>query len=109
MGRQASPDDVQALSNKIDVVGVSGLLVSVSGFTPAAIQMAQDLRHRCVILLMDGDDIREALRGGPDVKEQLTALRYGMDSRSIPYRNKSEGRAERKSVRRSPPARKRPN
>jgi hypothetical protein len=60
-----NPADVVLFREKLDVVGVKGLLISMNGFTSEAIAKAANYRDEREILLMDGGELEMALTDAP--------------------------------------------
>lgn len=85
LSKPADPNDVVAFADKIDVVGVGGLFVSISGFTVAAIGRAREFRTQKVILLVDGDEIRALFNLQLNFDDVMARKRLHFDQRSEPY------------------------
>jgi len=79
------PADIVQFRDKLDVVGVVGLFISVSGFTPEAIAKAAGYRGEREIILMDGDDLRLTLVGSPSFDEAIRQKRQHLLFSSNPY------------------------
>lgn len=79
------PSDIVQFRDKLDVVGVVGLFISVSGFTPEAIAKAAAYRGEREIILMDGDDLRLTLIGSPSFDEAIRQKRQHLLISSNPY------------------------
>jgi hypothetical protein len=69
----------------LDVVGVSGLYISMSGFDDGFIETVRDRRGEKVILLMDGDEVESVLCGAVNFDELLGYKRLQYDKKSNPY------------------------
>jgi tetratricopeptide (TPR) repeat protein len=82
---QAEPADVIALADKIDAVGVSGALISMNGFSRAAIERAKELRLTKAILLIDGNEIRGVIKEVINFDQLIRKKRLYFDQRSEPY------------------------
>ena len=79
------PSDIVQFRDKLDVVGVVGLFISVSGFTSEAIAKAAAYRSEREIILMDGDDLRLTLIGSPSFDEAIRLKRQHLLVSSNPY------------------------
>ena len=77
-----APNEIVLFREKLDVVGVKGLFISISGFTSEAIQKAHELRNERQILLMDGEELECILQGYPPLDEaiRLKQIYFGKDS-----------------------------
>jgi hypothetical protein len=71
--------------HKIDVVGVSGLLVSMSGFSESAISTAKEYRKQAAILLMDGVETKLLFTNQINFDDLMARKRLHFDQRSDPY------------------------
>jgi hypothetical protein len=71
--------------DKLDAAGVSGLLISMEGFTTAAIGRARELRGARVLLLMDGAELRSLMLGHLTFDQAISIKRLYFDQRSEPY------------------------
>lgn len=78
-------NEVVIFKDKLDVVGVSGLLISISGFTESAIARAREYRSEKAILLMDGEEARFIFSGQINFDEAIRRKRIYFDQRSDPY------------------------
>ena len=78
-------DDVVKFADKLDVVGVSGLLVSISGFDEVAISKCEEIRGKKAIILMDGEEVDLLMKGILNFDEIMTIKRLYFDWRSINY------------------------
>lgn len=72
-------------ADKIDVAGVGGLFISMSGFTDAAIGRVRELRDQKVILLMDGTEVRAVFGLQLNFDDVIARKRQHFDQRSEPY------------------------
>lgn len=81
----ADHNDIVAFSDKLDVAGVGGLFVSMSGFTEGAIGRAREFRGQKVILLMDGSEARALFELQLNFDEVINQKRRHFDQRSEPY------------------------
>lgn len=79
------PSDIVQFRDKLDVVGIVGLFISVSGFSPEAIAKAAAYRNEREIILMDGDDLRLTLIGSPSFDEAIRLKRQHLLISSNPY------------------------
>lgn len=79
------PSAIVEFRDKLDVVGIVGLFISVSGFTKEAITKAVAYRNEREILLMDGDDLRLTLIGSPSFDEAIRLKRQHLLVSSDPY------------------------
>lgn len=80
-----NPADVVLFRDKLDVVGVKGLLISMNGFTPEAIAKAANYRDEREILLMDGDELEMTLNGCPSFDEVIRHKQQYFAIESNPY------------------------
>jgi hypothetical protein len=78
-------DDLERFSDKIDVAGVSGLFVSMSGFDERAIAKAMEVRREKAILLIDGEEVDQLMRGCVNFDQLLMLKRSAFDQKSDPY------------------------
>jgi tetratricopeptide (TPR) repeat protein len=80
--KPVTPNDIILFREKIDVIDVKGLFISISGFTPEAIHKAYELRKERQILLMDGDELDYILQGSPSFDEaiRLKQIYFAKDS-----------------------------
>lgn len=79
------PSDITLFREKLDVVGIVGLFISVSGFAPEAIKKAASFRNEREIILMDGQDLRLTLIGSPAFDEAIRQKRQHLLISSNPY------------------------
>jgi len=82
---KVSYDDMLKFADKIDVVGVSGLFVSMSGFAELAINKSMELRSKKAIILVDGDEVDLVMTGLIHFDDLLNAKRRAFDSSSETY------------------------
>lgn len=82
---QVNYDDIVKFIDKIDVVGVSGLVVSMSGFNATAIKKCKEVRGHKAIILMDGDEIESVMKGIIHFDDIMTIKRLYFDLKSTPY------------------------
>jgi hypothetical protein len=85
---QASKIDHVSVSEfiaKLDVAGVSGLLISMAGFSDSAIDRAREARSSRAVLLMDGDEIHAAMAGIINFDVLIQKKRLMFDQYSNPY------------------------
>ncbi len=85
LNEAADHNHIVLFSDKLDVVGISGLLLSMAGFTSSAVQRAKELRAAKAILLMDGDEAEMILNGRLTFDELMTRKRLHFDKFSDPY------------------------
>jgi hypothetical protein len=78
-------DDLLKFTDKIDVVGVSGLFVSMAGFDQGAIQKSKEVRREKAIILTDGDEIDFVMRGILHFDDLMTIKRLYFDLKSETY------------------------
>ena len=83
--KQVGYDDVLKFADKLDVVGVSGLLVSMSGFDEYAVAKCKELRDKKAIILMDGEEVDLVMKGIMNFDEVMTIKRLYFDWRSVNY------------------------
>ena len=79
------PDDVVLFREKLDVVGVKGLLISMNGFSLEAIKKAVNFRGDHEILLMDGEELEMVLKGCPSFDEAIRQKQQYFAIESNPY------------------------
>lgn len=79
------PSDVVLFREKLDVVSVKGLMISMNGFTPEAIAKAVSYRGDREILLMDGDELEKILNGCPSFDEAIRQKQQYFAVESNPY------------------------
>ncbi len=82
---RVTPKEIALFYDKLDVIGVSGLFFSMSGYTKTAIQKAKAYRSNRIILLIDGDEVRALFEHRLHLDEMLRAKRVMMEQRSEPY------------------------
>lgn len=63
--------DISDFYFKLRTAGVTGLMISISGFTHAAIERAKSLKNEVKLLLMDGDELETTLKGSPTFDEAI--------------------------------------
>lgn len=71
--------------DKLDVVGVSGLFVSMSGFTDSAIARAREARKEHAIILMCGEEVDAVFREHISFDELINRKRLQFDRNSLPF------------------------
>lgn len=79
------PKDIVLFRDKLDVAGLKGLFISISGFTPQAIQKAYELRGERQILLMDGKELEFILQGSVPFDEAIRLKQIYFAKDSNPY------------------------
>lgn len=83
--KMASKNDIAVLALKLDVAGVTGLFISMSGFDDSAVETARQYSHEKRILLMDGDELKLVIDGLISFDAVLSRKRAFLDFRSNPY------------------------
>ncbi len=82
---KASYDDILKFEDKIDVTGVSGIFISMSGFTEQAIKKTWELRANKAIILIDGEEVDLLMTGSMHFDDILTIKRRAFDISSKTY------------------------
>lgn len=85
MDEPVPPSAIVEFRDKLDVVGIVGLFISVNGFTREAVAKAAAFRNEREIILMDGDDLRLTLIGSPSFDEAIRQKRQHLLILSNPY------------------------
>ncbi len=80
-----SKDHFIKFFDALDVAGISGLFVSMSGYSPSFLQRAREYRKERAIILLDREDIESAVNGRINFDELLTFKRQSFDRASEPY------------------------
>lgn len=81
-----TPNEIRELGfRSSQVANVSGLFVSMSGFTDSAIDMAKELVREYQMLLMDGEELRAVLQGLTNFDNVISLKRYYLESQRDPY------------------------
>ena len=75
-------DDVLKFTDKVDVAGVSALMVSMGGYDAAAVAKASELRARFAVLLMSGGELESVLEQRISLAELIAVKRAYFDARS---------------------------
>ena len=83
--QQTEPTAIEKLAGKIDVAGVSGCFISMSGFMKSAIECARGLLSSKPLILIDGEEIRAVVNKQINFDELLTRKRLHLDKYSDPY------------------------
>lgn len=78
-------NDIILFLDKLDVVGVSGFFVSISGFDSSAIRKCKEIRGEKAIILSDGKEIDLIMKGALSFDEVLTVKRLQFNYKSDPY------------------------
>jgi hypothetical protein len=78
-------NEIVLFYNKLDVSGVSGLFISISGFKDTAINQAREYKSSRPILLMDGEEASAVFNGYIRFDEVITRKRQGLHQLSDPY------------------------
>lgn len=73
------------LLDALDVFGVSGLCISMSGFSDSFVQRVRERRGEFAILLVDGPEVQAMIDGEINFDELLTFKRFHFDKNSNPY------------------------
>lgn len=81
----ADHNDIIAFADKIDVAGVGGLFISMSGFTESAIGRTREQRGQKAILLMDGTEVRTVFSLQLNFDDVMARKRQYFDQCSEPY------------------------
>lgn len=79
------PADVVLFREKLDVTGVKGLMISMSGFSDEAITKAVSYRSDREILFMDGEEFEKILNGSPSFDEAIRQKQQYFAIESDPY------------------------
>jgi hypothetical protein len=85
LSKPAEPKDIVLFDDKIDVFGVSGLFVSMSGFTDEAVGRTRESRSKKVILVMDGEEISALFNLQLNFDDVMARKRQYFDQRSESY------------------------
>lgn len=80
-----SKDAFVKFFDALDVAGVSGLFISMTGFAPSFLQRAREYRKERAVILFDREDIELAITGKANFDELLTFKRLSFDKSSEPY------------------------
>jgi hypothetical protein len=75
----ASPEDIETFAGKIDAAGVSGVCISMNGFSTTAVERAHGLRDKKAIILIDGSEIRAVVRRLINFDDLITRKRLYFD------------------------------
>ena len=76
---------VRQIFLNIDVAGVSGLLVSMTGFKQDALDEALRMAPDKPIILMDGEEVAAILKGHINFDNVMNIKRLFFDQRSVVY------------------------
>lgn len=82
---ETTPNDIIIFASKLDAAGVSGLFVSMAGFTDAAIAEAKLLAPKKMIIFLNGEEAQKVLVGEINFDQLLTLKETWFRSRSEPY------------------------
>jgi hypothetical protein len=74
--------DVVAFIDKLDVAGVSGIMVSMGGFKKQAIARIRNYARKKVILAINGDEIRKIIYGELYLDDVIRRKRHEMDMKT---------------------------
>ena len=85
LSEPADHNEIVVFADKLDVVGVGGLFISMSGFTDGAVGRARELRSQKTILLMDGEEVRALFNLQLNFDDVMSRKRLHFDQRSEPY------------------------
>ena len=77
--------EIVLFRDKLDVAGIKGLFISISGFMDEAIQKARELRKEVQIILMDGGELELVLQGSPTFDEAIRLKQIYFNKESNPY------------------------
>ena len=83
--KPSKPTDIVLFRDKLDVVDVKGLFISIEGFTPEAVKKAYEFRNERQILLMDGEELEFILLGTPTLDEAMRTKQIYFAKDSNPY------------------------
>lgn len=81
----APKDHLVKFLDSIDVIGISGMFISMSGFSGSFIQRAREYRKERAIILFDHEDIESVVNGKINFDELLTFKRLSFDKDSEPF------------------------
>lgn len=79
------PPEFIYFMNSLDVAGISGLFISMSGFTPSTKEHAQEHRKERPVLLVDGEEITMVFDGTINFDELIAIKRQHYDQCSETY------------------------
>ncbi|MBI3415292.1 MAG: restriction endonuclease [Verrucomicrobia bacterium] len=82
---ETTPNDIIIFASKLDATGVSGLFVSMAGFTNAAIAEARLLAPKKMIIFLNGEEAQKVLVGEINFDQLLTVKETWFRSKSEPY------------------------
>jgi hypothetical protein len=85
LSEPAGQNDITIFSDKLEVAGISGLFISMSGFKDTAISKAKELKGTKPVLLMDGEEAAAVFNGHILFDEVIARKREGFDRLSQPY------------------------
>ncbi len=77
--------DILLFGDRLNVVGVSGLFISMSGFAPSAEATAKQLSATKAILLMDGDEVARIFKGQMNFDTVMRTKRLYFNLKSEVY------------------------
>ncbi len=69
----------------LDAAGISGLFVSMSGYSDSFIECVREYRKERAVILFDREDLEAAVQGTVNFDELLTFKRRSFDRTSEPY------------------------
>lgn len=81
----ATKDHFVKFVDALDVVGISGLFISMGGFKDPFVEHAIEYRKSHAVILFDRDDIESVIYGKVNFDELLTFKRLSFDKESKPY------------------------
>lgn len=70
---------------KLNTIGVSGLIISINGFTNSAVERSKELKNEKKIILMDGEELEATLRGSPTFDEAMRLKQLYFVKENNPY------------------------
>ncbi len=85
--KPSDPTHIADFVDKLDVAGISGLFISMGGFTTAAIGRAKEKRGQVPIILVDGAEIRALFNRMINFDDLMSRKRLYFDQQSEPYHN----------------------
>ena len=70
---------------RLDTIGVSGLMISVNGFSDSAVKYAKKIKSEKMILFMDGDELELTMQGSPSLDETIRNKQLHFLLKDNPY------------------------
>lgn len=83
--KEATHNDIIIFSDKLNAFGVSGVFISMKGFTESAINRAKELAKEKVILLCDGEEMNSIFLGEINLDEVISLKRLHFNQYTNPY------------------------